>query len=763
MIESLQFALAKTCLWSAALLLSALAGWKAFKSLAWILPLIERKSFRLVVFGAAVCLGGLCVCISYGGSKTNSPPASAPRLLNRQVVAEFSPMPEVVLEPVTMEDLVAVRLLSNDFQIASYRHSVSQDVIRLAWTNVALAFPAGPGIGHRVEVAFAKDLASGDWSYLHSERISGATFGVNFSFPTNALPSESENSGFFAFAPYFDSDDDGLSDLEELILYRTSPWNVDSDDDGFTDSEEVVYGWNPTDPADGFLATGRSPEWYILNYPGVFALTTNADESVSVAFADPDESCLYYPVELSCVNPGLSCELSIDAESGAHPSVSSLLLPSGVTNVVPLRIGRRYVFDSYGGGRFDVRSDDPFVRVTTNYDRSIDVCRPVKVVLTDRPPPEDATRCPVGHVHARYCDFATDPALTGELAFYDTKCISVDNSNRTLSVATSWAPGHRSANRIMEDYGALGTFTETNGTVDLVFDDLCPHSVGSAAYCLCGQSFYCPDCIGSTAAWYNMMFPDLLTATNAPDGSVSLSWHEGVASNAYYFIELTPTDRNRRFTITPRLPTMTRDYVVQASSGMKARIPLLIGVPYTVSIDYGGFTVTPETGDVVVTRDSPRSFTVERPLKFGAMRNVALELRCPSGHVHTRRYRVVTNIPDIPGTVEIDETKCIAAADGDGFAVTCDGIRGDGCATEDVVTGRFIYEGVTKPFAITNSALCRCDNLHHPTCPCGAASLCDECDTTIYGQGADWVRANFDRLRGLDPNLDDADDILRYG
>ena len=35
--------------------------------------------------------------------------------------------------------------------------------------------------------------------------------------------------------------------------------------------------------------------------------------------------------------------------------------------------------------------------------------------------------------------------------------------------------------------------------------------------------------------------------------------------------------------------------------------------------------------------------------------------------------------------------------------------------------------------------------------------LCDSCDTTIYGQDEHWVRANFDRLRGLDPDLDDKD------
>jgi hypothetical protein len=46
----------------------------------------------------------------------------------------------------------------------------------------------------------------------------------------------------------FDSDNDGLSDGEEVLIYGTDPTNSDSDNDGLSDGEEVlIYG---TDPAN---------------------------------------------------------------------------------------------------------------------------------------------------------------------------------------------------------------------------------------------------------------------------------------------------------------------------------------------------------------------------------------------------------------------------------------------------------------------------------------------------------------------------------
>jgi len=45
-----------------------------------------------------------------------------------------------------------------------------------------------------------------------------------------------------------DSDEDGLSDYEELAVYKTSPYIPDSDSDGISDSAEVKAGTDPNCP-----------------------------------------------------------------------------------------------------------------------------------------------------------------------------------------------------------------------------------------------------------------------------------------------------------------------------------------------------------------------------------------------------------------------------------------------------------------------------------------------------------------------------------
>ena len=143
-------------------------------------------------------------------------------------------------------------------------------------------------------------------------------------------------------------------------------------------------------------------------------------------------------------------------------------------------------------------------------------------------------------------------------------------------------------------------------------------------------------------------------------------------------------------------------------------------------------------------------------LSLGGMCLLAEEDADSTGCVHVRHYRLTTSIPDIPGRIEFDDTKCFTPIGNNEFTVQCDGTRGPNCSTNGLVTGRFTYEGVTKTFAIPVGNLCRCDNLHHPTCPCGDPSLCDGCDTTTYGQDEYWVRANFDLLRDFDTSVTNA-------
>lgn len=42
-----------------------------------------------------------------------------------------------------------------------------------------------------------------------------------------------------------DSDNDGLSDADEVLIHETDPRNADSDGDGYSDGEEVEAGFNP--------------------------------------------------------------------------------------------------------------------------------------------------------------------------------------------------------------------------------------------------------------------------------------------------------------------------------------------------------------------------------------------------------------------------------------------------------------------------------------------------------------------------------------
>ncbi len=45
-----------------------------------------------------------------------------------------------------------------------------------------------------------------------------------------------------------DTDNDGLSDYEEVKIYKSNPLNADSDGDGYQDGQEIRGGYNPNGP-----------------------------------------------------------------------------------------------------------------------------------------------------------------------------------------------------------------------------------------------------------------------------------------------------------------------------------------------------------------------------------------------------------------------------------------------------------------------------------------------------------------------------------
>lgn len=62
----------------------------------------------------------------------------------------------------------------------------------------------------------------------------------------NTASLQNENSG--ESLKNKDTDADGLSDWDELNLYKTSPYLEDSDSDGFLDKEEILNGKDPNCP-----------------------------------------------------------------------------------------------------------------------------------------------------------------------------------------------------------------------------------------------------------------------------------------------------------------------------------------------------------------------------------------------------------------------------------------------------------------------------------------------------------------------------------
>jgi hypothetical protein len=83
-----------------------------------------------------------------------------------------------------------------------------------------------------------------------------------------------------------DSDDDGLSDGDEVNTYGTDPNDPDSDDDGLSDGDEVnTYGTDPTDPDSD--SDGLPDGWEVDN-----GLNPNSRTGNNGASGDPDSDGL---------------------------------------------------------------------------------------------------------------------------------------------------------------------------------------------------------------------------------------------------------------------------------------------------------------------------------------------------------------------------------------------------------------------------------------------------------------------------------------
>jgi len=95
------------------------------------------------------------------------------------------------------------------------------------------------------------------------------------------VPGETDSPFSGATTSGADSDSDGLTDLEERIVYGTNAHLPDTDGDGFLDGNEVFHRYNPGGTAPGtlsesglvktFAGPASDAAWYRISYPSVWA------------------------------------------------------------------------------------------------------------------------------------------------------------------------------------------------------------------------------------------------------------------------------------------------------------------------------------------------------------------------------------------------------------------------------------------------------------------------------------------------------------
>jgi hypothetical protein len=77
-----------------------------------------------------------------------------------------------------------------------------------------------------------------------------------------------------------DSDDDGVSNYDEVALFKTDPFVSDTDADGFTDGSEILSGYDPIDPRQEVLITYESPKESGIIRDDILAVTGIATADV---------------------------------------------------------------------------------------------------------------------------------------------------------------------------------------------------------------------------------------------------------------------------------------------------------------------------------------------------------------------------------------------------------------------------------------------------------------------------------------------------
>ena len=131
---------------------------------------------------------------------------------------------------------------------------------------------------------------------------------------------------------------------------------------------------------------------------------------------------------------------------------------------------------------------------------------------------------------------------------------------------------------------------------------------------------YGGDCHGTGVAWLNANCGGVLAAEDDGEGGVAIGWHDGVCTNAYYWLEFAATRDRTRIAFVGDGASDLGDLEVIANSNQVCRVPLLAGVRYEVAASAPLAEVSASAPQAQVESaangGTDADFTVELPVEF---------------------------------------------------------------------------------------------------------------------------------------------------
>lgn len=116
--------------------------------------------------------------------------------------------------------------------------SLSNGVVELT-----VEWPIGQLSSNRLDFFVCTNLSDKVWFVEDTETVNTATNVYSW----QDYNSTNDSSRYYSCWTLYDTDNDGISDGRETLLYGTSPTNSDTDLDYMTDYEEITAGLNPND------------------------------------------------------------------------------------------------------------------------------------------------------------------------------------------------------------------------------------------------------------------------------------------------------------------------------------------------------------------------------------------------------------------------------------------------------------------------------------------------------------------------------------